>query len=359
MARNSEVTRQWQVLRDIDAARTGITIGKLASARGVHQRTIRRDIEALAQAGFPLYDEKINGTAMWKLRAKPFRSLEDAGLSVIELCALYFSRTLLGTLAGAAFQDDADRAMAKIERALPASCRRFLDRLPVALKATVSGRKKQDEKKVREFVTRATEALMNQRRLAMRYESASSQRARDYVIEPLRISYCGGGVYLTACVEAYGEIRNFAFERIRTLGVLDERFEPRPLPVEPFAHSLGAYSGTPERIEIEFDAAVADYVAGREWHPSQTFERREHGSLLMRLDVCVDPPLRSWILGFAAAARVVAPLRLAQEILESLEDARERYMPRLELQMARIAPAPERGEDSQHVLPMTSFWRAS
>ena len=32
MARNSEVTRQWQVLRDIDAARIGITIPKLAAA---------------------------------------------------------------------------------------------------------------------------------------------------------------------------------------------------------------------------------------------------------------------------------------------------------------------------------------
>ena len=53
MPRNSEMTRQWQVLRDIDAARTGITIGKLAAARGVCQRTIRRDIDALSQAGFP------------------------------------------------------------------------------------------------------------------------------------------------------------------------------------------------------------------------------------------------------------------------------------------------------------------
>ena len=45
MARNSEMTRQWQVLRDIDAARTGITIPKLAAAREVHQRTIRRDLD--------------------------------------------------------------------------------------------------------------------------------------------------------------------------------------------------------------------------------------------------------------------------------------------------------------------------
>jgi len=66
----------------------------------VHQRTIRRDIQALCDAGFPLYDDKVNGTSMWKLRAKPFRALEETGLSVTELCALYFSRSLMAPIAG-------------------------------------------------------------------------------------------------------------------------------------------------------------------------------------------------------------------------------------------------------------------
>ena len=53
MARSSEVVRQWEILREIDGARNGITVGKLAAARGVCERTIRRDLDALARAGFP------------------------------------------------------------------------------------------------------------------------------------------------------------------------------------------------------------------------------------------------------------------------------------------------------------------
>lgn len=139
MPRNSEMTRQWQVLRDIDGARTGITIPKLAAARNVHPRTIRRDLDALSCAGFPLYDEKVNGSTMWKLRTRPFRGLEELGLSLTELCALYFSRALLASLGGAPYQDEVERAFVKIERALPASCRRFLDALPVAIKGKVRG----------------------------------------------------------------------------------------------------------------------------------------------------------------------------------------------------------------------------
>ena len=359
MPRNSEMTRQWQVLRDIDAARTGITIGKLAAARGVCQRTIRRDIDALSQAGFPLFDDKVNGTTMWKLRGKPFRGLEEMGLSVVELCALYFSRAMLASLAGAPFHDDAERAFGKIERALPGACRRFLDNLPVALKAKVAGRKKQDERKIRDLVNRATEALMNRRRLSMRYHSASSREIKPYVVDPMRISYADGGVYLTAHVAEYGEVRNFAVERMRTLALLDERFEPRPLPAEPFANSIGAYTAPAERVEVEFDAAMADYVVNRDWHKSQTFEMRPDGSVLMRLDVSIDQPLRRWILGFGAAARVVAPLRLAQEILECLEDARERYMPRLAFDMARMSAIQPLEREAQNAMPMKMLWRAS
>ena len=165
MARNSELIRQWEILRAIDAARNGIPVPKLAAAQDVHQRTIRRDIEALSKAGFPLYDEQVNGTTMWKLRAKPFRGLEETGLGVTELCGLYFSRSIMKALAGAPFQDELERAFMKLERALPVASRKFLDRFPSILKAKVTGRKKQDEKKVREFIARAIDASLRQRRL--------------------------------------------------------------------------------------------------------------------------------------------------------------------------------------------------
>ena len=336
MARNSEVIRQWQILREIDGARVGITVAKLAASRQVHQRTIRRDLDALSASGFPLYDDKINGSTVWKLRNKPFRALEETGLGLIELCALYFSRTLLTATAGTPFGEDAERAFTKIERALPAACRRFLDGLPVLLKARIPGRRNQDDRKVRELVNRAIDASLAHRRITMRYHSRASARVADYVVEPLRISYADGGLYLTAWVPEYGELRNFAAERIETLAVLDDRFEPRPLPAEPFANSLGVHTGPAERVEIEFDAESAAYVRSRQWHGSQTFETRADGSVLMRLDVSIDRPLRSWILGFGAAARVVAPQTLAQEVFDEIGRARQRYMPRPTFEMVKM-----------------------
>jgi predicted DNA-binding transcriptional regulator YafY len=294
---------------------------------------------------------------MWKLRVRPFRGLEEMGLSVMELCALYFSRAMLVSLAGAPYQDAAERAFAKIERALPAPCRKFLDALPVAVKAKIAGRKLSDPRKIREVMSRATEAMLNHRRVTMRYDSHSSGRAKDYIVEPLRVSYADGGSYLTAYVPEYGQMRHFAIERILTVAVTDVVFAPRPLPAAPFAHSLGAFSGPPERVELEFDSSLVAVVTGREWHQSQAFEIRPNGCVLMRLDVCVDAPLRTWVLGFGANVRVLAPATLARDLVDQLERARARYF--LPSEMAPALWSDASGDHTQLKLPLIRLQRAS
>ena len=73
---------------------------------------------------------------------------------------------------------------------------------------------------------------------------------------------------------------------------------------------------------------MAECVREREWHKSQEIDERPDGSIVMRLNVCLDRPLTQWILGFGPAARVVSPPSLAAEIVESIEGMRARYTPR-------------------------------
>lgn len=326
MARNTELVRQWEILRDIDGARNGIAVGKLAAERGVCGRTIRRDIDALCRAGFPLRDEKVNGTTMWKLASRPFGRLEQTGLSLTELCALYFSRALLDTLAGSPLLDETERAFAKIERALPAACRRFVDALPRVLQAKADGRKEHDPRRLREVLARALDATLLHRRAEMRYASASSRRMKTYLLEPQRLVYAQGGIYLIAWVPEYGQLRTFAAERIETFAVGDERFDPRPLPTEPFVDSLGVHTGPPERIVIEFEPDAARLVRERRWHRSQRIDARPDGGIVLTLDVCNDYALRAWILGFGPDAHVIEPLCLAQDVFDAAEQTRRRYM---------------------------------
>ncbi len=327
--RNAEVIRQWTILREIERATGGATIHELASLTGVTTRTIRRDLEALEAAGFPLYDDRSHddGKTRWRVNGQAFKGL-TAGLTLSELSALYFSRTLLVALAGTPFQDDVARAFEKLSASLTPHMRRFLDELPRVIVAKADPARRLEDPTRQAIVARALEATLEQRQATMTYHSKASQRTREYLVHPYRLAYAQGGLYLLAYVPEYGEIRTFAVERIAELSLADERFTPiAELPDAAFPHSLGVHSGPPARVEIEFQAGAADYVRAREWHPSQRLRELDEGGVALALDVCLDRALTSWILSFGPFARVVSPDSLARDVASQLEEASTLYAP--------------------------------
>ena len=326
MPRNAEVIRQWSILRDLEASRR-MTIDDLAGRTGVTTRTIRRDLEALQASGFPLFDELIDGKRYWTLEAKAFRRLDDTGFTLAELSALYFSRTLVECLAATPFRQDVASAFDKLAGALTPGMRQFLDRLPLVFQAKGTSRAAQPgaAKAEREHIARLLDATLHHRRATMKYFSMSSGREKEYGIEPYRLIYSPGGMYLLAFVPEYKELRTFSVDRIRGISLHEERFTPTEIPDAAFAHSLGINEGPPEHIEIAFEPRIAPYVRERQWHPSQKNADRKDGGIVLSLEVCNDWALRGWILSFGPLARVIAPAALAKQIKDEIDRTAERY----------------------------------
>ena len=215
MPRNAEVIRQWSILRDLESSRR-LTIDDLAARTGVSTRTIRRDLEALQASGFPLYDDLDDGKRYWMLEQRPFRRLDETGFTLAELSALYFSRTLVEALAATPFHHDVRSAFDKLSSALTPGMRQFLDRLPLVLQAKAepgtlgAGDASGSAPSARELAARSAraaqlvEATLHHRRVAMRYHSMSSDREKAYLIEPSRLVFAQGGLYVVAFVPEYG-----------------------------------------------------------------------------------------------------------------------------------------------------------
>jgi len=315
--RNAEVIRQWQVLREIEARRTGVTIHELAKQVRVSTRTIRRDLQALQEAGFAVFDEgEENETKRWKLDVQPFRGLQD-GLSVSDVAALYLSRTLVEAMSGWPLATELQSAFDKIERSLNERMREFLATLPQVLSAKGGPGAGAPGAALVDVTRRLLDATRSRREVSMRYFSASNNRAKNYTVQPYRLALASGGVYLVGWVEAYGEFRTFAVGRIEKLTITDETFrKTRELPEHLFGQSMGVFWGEPERIELEFDARIAPYVRGRVWHESQTVRDLPDGGVGLVLHVSHDWALRSWLLGFGASVRVLAPAALAASLLD-------------------------------------------
>src|SRR5262245_5626011 len=184
MPRNAEVIRQWTILREIERARAaGVTIDELATLCDVTTRTIRRDLQALEEAGFPLFDDKSgdDGRTRWHINGQAFRTAA-AGLTLSELCALYFSRTLVRALAGTSFSEEIQSAFEKLGGVLTPHMRQFLDQLPRVLSTkTGPGRPLPGDSPLRHNVmARALDATLRLRKAVITYHSKSSERVKSY-----------------------------------------------------------------------------------------------------------------------------------------------------------------------------------
>lgn len=318
--RNQEVIRQWHILRAVEAAKHGCTIHELADQTGVTTRTIRRDLTALQEAGFALFDEgEENETKRWKFDAKPFRTVEE-GLSVADVAALFLSRSIVEAMSGWPLVEELGAALAKLDRGLNPKMREFLSALPQVVTAKAGPRAGSD--RLATNTRRLFDAVRERRVIDMAYFSAKSNRAKSYEVQPYRIALADRSVYLIAWVPAYGEFRIFAVDRIQKLSIRDETFrKSRDLPPDLFATSMGVFWGDPETVILDFAPRHTPYVQGRQWHPSQQCETTGDGRVRMTLSVSIDYALRSWILSFGSGVTVVAPRSLAAAIRKEHEEA--------------------------------------
>jgi len=346
MHRNRELIRQWTLLQTLARSRDA-TIATLAADLAVSTRTIRRDLNALQEAGFPIYDDDASGgSKTWRLETKSLGALARSGLTFSELCALYYSRALIECFAGTHVLADVQSALDKFGAALSPQMRRFLDRLPGIVTAKPRGAKRQSAATY-EVIARLLEASLHVRVVAMRYFSQANSREKEYTVHPHRLVHAQGGLYLWGFVPAYGELRTFAVERIRRVSLAEETFTPlAELDADPFEHSMGAYraaGSATSRVQIRFHPRLAPYIKERSWHPSQRLKERTDGAVVVTMDVCDDYTLRSWILSFGRGAQVLAPPPLVEWISEELAQAGGQYGER-----GRLAAF---ADDAQALLP--------
>jgi predicted DNA-binding transcriptional regulator YafY len=323
--RNAEVIRQWKILKTIEAGRFTST-ARLGQEYGVTERTIRRDIEALQEAGFPIYDDQHDGKKVWRL-VEGYKQRLVQSFSLAELAALHFSRNMLSFLGGAPFAQDLESAFQKIREALPEKSLPFLSRIQELFSARPDPWK--DYSKKQDVIASLIDATLHQRQARLAYYSFNSRRTKSYTVDPYRLVYYRGGLYLYARAHEYGEIRTFAVERVQKIEVLDQGFET-PADFDPSEYARAAFGirgGRPQAVELVFTPAMAGYIRERNWHESQRLSDEPDGGVRVVMDVAPGFELKSWIKGFLPEVAVVRPASLRDEIAREIHEARAAFPP--------------------------------
>lgn len=318
MSRNDQVTRQWHLLRQLETSR-GMTLKELANSLPDdyprHLRTIRRDLEALEAAGFPLVMDRVAGETRWKL-IEGYRHVPALRFSATELMALTFSRDLLKPLEGTQIQASLDSALNKATAALPSPGLAYVRQLQDLLSVGLGPHK--TYRRHRETMDRLTRAIAERRTVQMRYYSASRNVTTRREVAPYHLRYAAGALYLIAYCYWRRDVRLFAVERIRSLTLTDHPYQMQlSFDVDAYVRdALVVMRGHPVEVELLFSKSTAAWAKDKIWHPSQRVTSLKDGRDRMTLQVADTRELVGWILSFGSGVRIVRPAALRERVQE-------------------------------------------
>ncbi len=335
--RGEQLARQWQLIQRLARSRAGVGLDDLAAELECVRRTVYRDLDALMLAGFPVVSEKRDGRVFYRF-LDTFK-LGDVPFTSDEILALAFGEDLLRPLEGTVFHDSIRSAFAKIRAGLGPELSDYLARLGEAFRVLPGPHK--NYARSRATIQTLNDAVLSRRSVRIRYRTGRTGAVSTRELDPYRVWYRSGGLYVVGHDHRSEEIRTFAIERIRRIDATRRRFE---VPADfDFDSSIGASFGVIAepaiRVRIRFERRWASSVEERTWHPSQTLARGRGGSVELTMDVGGTAELRSWVLSFGSGAEVLEPERLRREVVRELEDSLGRYGAR------RTAPASQAGSD--------------
>ncbi len=317
MPRLDQPIRQWRILQFL-LANGRATLRRLADAVELdrHERTLRRDLEALSLAGFPIHTDREDGKTYWVLDpefrqfAVPITASEVFALA----CAGDLLRPLDATFLGASIR----ALLRKLDAALPPRQRPYLAELRRRLSAAPVHSVDYGGRTI--IIQKLHDAMDRGRTIEMRYESSTPRyRNRPRRADPYRLHYQDGVLYLFAYCHRRRTVRTFAVDRIRSLEVTERPFQ---LPLyfdlrEYLRDAFGIWRGKAEDVALVFKPEAARWAKERTWHSSQRTIPLRGGRIRMQLQVAVTPELVRWVLGFGPQVLVERPASLARAVREA------------------------------------------
>ena len=324
MARGDQLSRQWKIIQSLMASVKGRAAGDLAEDLDCHKRTVYRDLEALQAAGFPLYTEQTGGRTHWSILDAQ-RHQMPLPLNLTELMALYFSRDMLKILQGTAISDALTTLFEKVKATLPPGYADYLDHLADSLEVGVKAHK--PYRQFQDTLDRVHLAVQAQRKIDIDYYSMSRNASTHRRVAPYKVWFYDETFYLIGFCEQRKDIRLFAVERIERIAVSDDAFEPpQGFDANEFMQSsFGVFRGETVEVRIVFSSDVAGYIREKVWHPTQSLEYRDDGSVVFTAQVAGIEEIKYWILKWGAGAKVLAPESLRQAVADEIRTMAEKY----------------------------------
>jgi predicted DNA-binding transcriptional regulator YafY len=315
--RGDQLARQWRIIRSIEASLNGLTVAEIAGREETGIRTIYRDLEALQAAGFPLYTEKVNKTNRWAF-IDTYKFKVPAPFTLSELMSLYFYKDLVRVFKGTPFHDSIDSVFKKIQCTLPPQAIAYLDQMQSVFHVGIKPYKAYGQ--FRSILNQVNQAAVERRRVEMAYHSLQRKEKTIRKVDPYKVWFYDGTIYLIGLCHLRGEVRMFVLDRIKMLNLTDERFTiPRDFNLDDFMrHSFKVMHDELHTVKVRISPGWARWVGEKVWHESQKAKKTGDGGLEMTFRVAGLDEIKRWVLSFGPEAQVLEPEKLRKLVQQDL-----------------------------------------
>ncbi len=313
MARGDQLGRQWKIIQILISAKKGRSVSDLADQLETNPRSVYRDLEALQIAGFPVYNEREGNKNLWLILNIAKKEI-PIPFTITELMALYFGRDMLKVLKNTVFHDSLESVLQKIKVTMAPEIINYLERLEESLE--VGPRPYKEYGHFKQIMEGVNQAIINKQFIQIIYYTISRKVETRRKVAPYKLWFFDETFYLIGFCEMRKTVRIFALDRIREFCVLDDFFKiPAGFDLDDFMKdSFGVFHGEPINVKIRFAPKIAEYIKEKVWHGTQEIIEQNDGSILFTAKVAGIQEIKFWVLRWGAAATVIEPALLRDEI---------------------------------------------
>lgn len=288
------------------------TAPELAERFEVSVRTIYRDIDALSEAGIPVYAETGRNGGIHLLQGFV---LDKAVLSEKEKQEILTALQSLSVVGNACENDTLQKLSALFQIHMENWCEADFSRW---------GNKSGDNEKF-ELLKIAILGHQSVRMVyvgAYMYTACNEKGSRtnaeaERIVYPMKLLYKSRAWYLQAYCTERQAFRTFKLNRIIKLELLEEKFVPVPVP-KPEAVPEQLYN----QIKLRFSKEMA-YRVYDEFDAAE-ISREENGDLLVAACMPEDEWLIGFLLSFGAQVEVMEPVYLREILAEKAKEIYEK-----------------------------------
>lgn len=323
----SAFRRQWRMLRVLATEKKGLTLKELSELFGASEKTVRRDLETLADV-FDGIKTRAEDRGRKRYYCKPDKLSFPLGLNSDELLALCVGQNLTSPLQGTIFADDLASAMLKIKSALPKERVKYVERV-APLFVRFEGARPIYDGVARTVVDAALTALEESRKLRVWYRSLKSSAIKTYSICPYAFVCYRGAIYLLGHSCKDEALRCWKMSRMRDAEALREKFErPVNFNAEAFlskAFALFVGETDTTRVKMRFFGSSARIVREERLNGWVSTVQEDDETTLVELEAEYGTAFARWALGYGAGAEAVEPPEARAAVLAELEKVARRY----------------------------------